>query len=96
MGLASPRRSSACEDGVKVGMHHVRVCSALAEVSMCGTPGAPFASEGGRMPSVIRSRSSECASWIKSSLEVIIKVGTLRKRQPRAQGRRRREDAVQT
>lgn len=48
------------------------------------------------MPSVIRSRSSGCASWIKSSLEVIIKAGTLRKRQPRAQGRRRREDAVQT
>ena len=49
------------------------------------------------MPSVIRSRSSGCASWIKSSLEEIIKGGTLRKRQPRVQGRRRRrEDAVQT
>ena len=33
MGLASARRSSACEDGVRVGMHHVRVCSALAEFS---------------------------------------------------------------
>ena len=48
------------------------------------------------MTSVIRSRSSGCASWIKSSLEVIINVGTLRKRRHRAQGRRRREDAVQT
>ena len=38
------------------------------------------------MPSVIRSRSSGCASWIKSSLEEIIKGGTLRKRQPRVQG----------
>lgn len=48
------------------------------------------------MPSVIRRRSFGFASWIESFLEVIIRADTLRKWQPRAQGRRRREDAVQT
>ena len=48
------------------------------------------------MPSVIRRRSFWFASWIESFLEVIIRADTLRKGQPRAQGRRRREDVVQT
>lgn len=75
-------------------MHHVGVCSALAEVGVLLQ--GPLCIRGRQDASVIRSRSSGCASWIKSSLEVIIKAGTLREGQPRALGRRRREDAVQT